>query len=67
MKEADLEELRQRVTARDDDEDIEVAFSQVDSKLRLLVELIDFAHEARVAELEQETAGLAHLPPRSVA
>lgn len=66
MKDPIVEELRRRAVARDDEEEIETAFSEVDAKLRLLVELIDSAHDARVAELEQEVASPAANPFRDI-
>ncbi len=59
MKESVMEELRQRAAASEDESEIETAFSEVDERLRSLIELIDSAHDARVAELEQEAAGFS--------
>ncbi|MBI5506647.1 MAG: hypothetical protein HY899_17810 [Deltaproteobacteria bacterium] len=59
MKESVMEELRQRAAASEDESEIEMAFSEVDARLRSLVELIDSAHDARVAELEQEAASFS--------
>lgn len=65
MSDPIVEELRRRV-AGDDEQEIETAFAEVDLKLRSLVELIDFAHDARVTELEQEAANTAASPLHSV-
>lgn len=66
MKESVMEELRQRAAASEDESEIGAAFSEVDERLRSLVELIDSAHDARVAELEREAAGLSDPTQRGV-